>query len=119
MTSSNAYVTFGTLAGQQFHKGSRECTMFLQAPATPVTLQREPTNKYDSNAIKVLVEEAHLPSACAEAASRAGGEFPLFLGYIDRASARELARRIDGGEIAEATLDTVVSHPTVRVIIRT
>lgn len=66
-----------TIAGSSFHAGAGDIIMRLRGGES-FWLKREPTNKYDANAIQV-------------------GMFNRILGYIPRGLAAELAPKLDAG----------------------
>ena len=65
------------IVGTSFHRGSTELLMRLK-PMTPLALQRDPNNKYDSNAIAV-------------------GYGKRMLGYLPRNLVKDLAPLMDAG----------------------
>jgi hypothetical protein len=72
-----------TIAGSSFHAGAGNIIMRLRGGET-LWLKREPTNKYDANAIQV-------------------GMFGHVLGYVPRGLAAELAPKMDAGVTLTAT----------------
>ena len=71
------------LQSENYHKGA--CRSGDFSPGSSVRLVREPTNKFDANAVAVFAFEGDQVAA-----------------YVNKQKARTLARLLDGGEILEA-----------------
>ena len=75
-----------SIMGSRFHAGAKARLTQL-SENHPLTLLREPDNKFDENAIKVL-----------------DSLDDLMLGYVPKEIAKSLAPKIDSGEIYVASL---------------
>lgn len=78
------YAATAEIRGAGFRKGAKEMIQHL-AESQPLTLEREPDNAFDPNAIKVFAT-FDLPGVSPT---------PLWLGYIGKEWAAELAPYMD------------------------
>jgi len=77
-----------------------------------ITLKREPKNKYDTNAIAVYI---HAPIMFGLL-----GKWKKQIGYIKASTAKNLARKMDGGEKLSASVISYYApkhekHPRVTI----
>lgn len=71
------------------HEGRDEAVRRMVVPGLIVFLEREPTNPYDPNAIKVVLGDG------------------VCIGYVDRNLATAFAAALDSGERWECVVDSV------------
>jgi len=114
--------TTSPLVGAHFRPPAKALLAVLRN-GTPLTLEREPDNAYDPQAVKVLVESVHIPSSQLDELDALVQGFgvsveevlaqPIWhLGYIAAKPpkgrsgilAGEVAKRLDAGATAQAQL---------------
>lgn len=73
------------LVGFQFHKGAKD-RLLAASPGQELRLERDPDNKYDENAVKILDDEGQL-------------------GFVPRAYSERIAKILDDGRDVSVTLE--------------
>jgi hypothetical protein len=73
-----------SIVGIKFHDGAHD-KLLATLPGSPVTLVREPSNKYDPNAVRVEIDG-------------------VMCGYVPKAQAARLAEDMDNGREVTAAL---------------
>lgn len=107
----------GKLVGTKFARGADVALLEMFGEFAAV-IERDPTNKYDKNAIRVLVTHAAIPP---KALDRVTAEFgkpadPLMPGHIAKEDAAEIAPELDARPGAVVRLDLNSRHPVVHVM---
>lgn len=84
------------LVGNSFRTADEQAFMHGMVAGETLTLERDPENPYDDNAIKVIADEFHL-------------------GFVERQWAEDIAPLMDNGQAFHVTVLTVGRKPLLEL----